>query len=103
MRRLQNHRFDALAVALLGAGATASHASHPSVVIDVPSADRADLAVPALDLWRTFAHADVTSESFPHWDEEGEVPVACARCHFTEGVLDYLGADGTAPGSVKAP
>ncbi len=31
-------------------------------------------------------HFDGTAEAFRHWDEEGEVPGACSRCHTSEGL-----------------
>ncbi|GAB4340251.1 MAG: hypothetical protein Kow0099_16090 [Candidatus Abyssubacteria bacterium] len=63
-------------------------------------------------LWEQSGHADATAEAFIHWDEDGEVPAACAKCHNTLGFLDFVGADqtlqremdanhgGTAPGNV---
>jgi hypothetical protein len=47
-------------------------------------------------LWETSPHADKASEAFTHWDEEGEVPTSCAKCHSTPGYQDYIGADGSA-------
>lgn len=35
-------------------------------------------------------HFDATGEPFRHWDEEGEVPGGCARCHSGEGVPVFL-------------
>lgn len=48
--------------------------------------------------WTASGHADATSESFVHWDEDDppEVPTACAKCHSLYGYLDWMGADGTA-------
>lgn len=57
----------------------------------------------ATEAWLASPHADRTSESFRHWDEEGEVPVRCAACHSGPGTLDYLGADGSAVGIVDHP
>jgi hypothetical protein len=31
-------------------------------------------------------HFAGSEEAFRHWDEEGEVPASCARCHSTEGI-----------------
>ena len=50
--------------------------------------------------WISSSHADSTSESFTHWDGDGEVSTSCARCHSSPGYLDYLGADGTKAGQV---
>jgi len=47
-------------------------------------------------LWSTSPHAQKADEPFTHWDEEGEIPTTCAKCHSTPGFRDYLGADGTA-------
>lgn len=45
--------------------------------------------------WQASPHADRESESFRHWDEDGEIPVNCAGCHSMTGFLDYTGEDGT--------
>ncbi|MGC9520744.1 MAG: polyheme membrane-associated cytochrome C [Anaerolineae bacterium] len=57
------------------------------------------------DKWSTSGHADTTSESFVHWDEDDppQVPAACAKCHSLYGYLDWLGADGTAARAVDEP
>lgn len=59
--------------------------------------------VPFYLAWSGSPHADSTAEPFTHWNTEGAVPTACARCHSSEGYLDYLGGDGSAPGRVDAP
>jgi hypothetical protein len=53
-------------------------------------------------LWAGSAHANATAEAFVAWNDDSpaEIPVACARCHSEPGYLDYLGADGSAPGQV---
>lgn len=65
----------------------------------------ATLVIPYLDEWLSSPHADVTSEAFRHWDEEdpAEVPTTCAKCHSTDGMLDFLGADGSEAGTVDNP
>lgn len=35
-------------------------------------------------------HFDATSEAFRHWDKEGDVPGACAKCHTAEGLPVFL-------------
>jgi ferredoxin len=35
-------------------------------------------------------HFDTTAEAFRHWDEDGEVPGTCARCHTAGGLPVYL-------------
>ncbi len=53
--------------------------------------------------WEGSGHADMTSEAFNHWNEDdpAEVPANCAKCHSTSGFRDYVGADGSAAGSVE--
>jgi len=55
------------------------------------------------EAWLTGPHGDYRSPSYTHWNEEGEVPPACAACHSETGFLDWLGADGTAALSVEHP
>ena len=59
--------------------------------------------VPYQDDWANSPHGDITAEAFIHWDEEdpAEVPASCAKCHSTPGYLDFIGADGSAAGSVE--
>ncbi|MBL8166109.1 MAG: polyheme membrane-associated cytochrome C, partial [Anaerolineae bacterium] len=54
------------------------------------------------EAWVNSPHADATAEAFIHWDADGEVEAACARCHSTPGYRDYMGADGSEFGSVEA-
>lgn len=35
-------------------------------------------------------HFDGSSESFRHWDEEGEVPGSCSKCHSATGLPTFL-------------
>jgi hypothetical protein len=44
----------------------------------------------AEQLWRTSGHADSSAEAFIHWDEDGEIPTECARCHSTEGFEEFI-------------
>jgi hypothetical protein len=41
-------------------------------------------------LWRTSGHAHSEAEAFVHWDEDGEIPTFCAKCHSTEGYNDFI-------------
>lgn len=54
--------------------------------------------------WAGSGHADASAEAFNHWNEDdpAEVSASCAKCHSTPGFLDFLGADGSAFGSVEA-
>ncbi len=84
-------------------GATALHAI--VVGLRVPGADGGAEAPGAAyyAAWSRSGHADTSAEAFSNWDEDGQVPESCARCHSRGGFLDFLGADGTAPGRVDAP
>jgi len=59
--------------------------------------------VPFYADWAGSPHAKRDAEEFNHWNKEGVIPVACARCHSTPGFQDYLGADGSAPAKVDHP
>ena len=76
--------------------ATASHA-----IVVVAADDKAQ--IPYYDKWTMSAHADATALAFNNWNQQGSVPVECARCHSSEGFIDYLGGDGSAPGQVDKP
>lgn len=52
--------------------------------------------VPFQQEWATSPHNDATSEAFSYARLLNNP--SCAKCHFTEGYLDFLGADGTPPG-----
>jgi len=56
---------------------------------------------PYFERWRTSGHADTSARSFNHWNEGGEIPTNCARCHSREGFHDYIGEDGSQPGVVN--
>lgn len=50
-----------------------------------------------VEAWLASPHADLTSEAFHHWNEDGEIPGTCATCHSQIGFLEYLnGAMATA-------
>ena len=61
--------------------------------------------VPFFHDWAASPHAKADARAFTNWNDKGEIPETCARCHSTPGFLDYIGADGSAVGSVeqKAP
>lgn len=56
-----------------------------------------------VELWANSPHNDVESEAFAHWNEEDPAVVeeSCARCHSGLGFQDFIGADGSAAGSVE--
>ena len=78
---------------------TLATGSHPIVVLEASEGGQ----VPYYAAWMTSAHADSTAVAFNNWDSAGQVPVTCARCHSSEGFVDFLGGDGSAPGIVDAP
>jgi hypothetical protein len=41
-------------------------------------------------LWLRSGHSDTSAEAFIHWDEDGEIPTSCAKCHSTEGYQDFI-------------
>lgn len=61
--------------------------------------------IPFYHDWAQSPHAKADARAFTNWNEQGEIPEACARCHSTPGFLDYIGADGSPAGVVdrKAP
>jgi len=65
-----------------------------------PTPEGPAVEIPFLDHWTESGHADETAEAFVHWDEDGEIPTACAKCHSAHGYRDYLGVDGTEAGVV---
>jgi hypothetical protein len=54
-----------------------------------------EVEVPFFEQWVASPHNDAEGEAFVHWNDEGEVPADCAKCHSTPGYLDWLGEDGT--------
>ncbi|MGB2808951.1 MAG: cytochrome c3 family protein [Sedimentisphaerales bacterium] len=61
-----------------------------------------EVEVPFETLWDSSGHADPCSEAFRHWDDDGEVSKSCARCHSGTGFQDFIGADGSAVGTVDS-
>lgn len=46
-----------------------------------------------VEAWLASPHADITSDAFHHWDEDGEIAGTCATCHSQFGLLEYLRGD----------
>jgi predicted CXXCH cytochrome family protein len=88
----------ATAVTIMGDDSMAT-ASFPIVVIEPSDTSR----IPYYDAWMMSAHADGTALAFNNWNSDGQVPTTCARCHSSEGFIDYLGGDGSTPGVVDKP
>lgn len=57
----------------------------------------------AIAAWAGSGHADAASESFSHWNEDGEIPPACTTCHSGAGFRAFYGLDGSEPGLPDAP
>lgn len=59
--------------------------------------------VPFVALWTFSGHADAEAPAFRNWDEDDPplVPANCARCHSGFGFQDFVGADGSAAGTVE--
>jgi hypothetical protein len=82
--------------------------STPRAQTDAPRLTPPVGSIPASEVpfhaqWAASPHARFDDEAFKHWDKEGAIPLACARCHSTPGFLDYLGADGSAPSVIDRP
>ena len=75
---------------------TMATAGYPIVVLSPTDASR----IPYYEKWSMSAHADGTALAFNNWNADGQVPTTCARCHSSEGFVDYIGGDGTAAGVV---
>ena len=58
----------------------------------------------SVDWWGS-GHADITSESFIHWNEDDppQVPPNCGKCHSGNGFIDYIGQDGSQEFTVDRP
>ncbi len=67
------------------------------------AADLPNVEIPYLKAWASSPHAKNDAEAFRHWDKEGKIEEACARCHSTPGYQDFIGADGSAQWVVDHP
>ena len=74
-------------------------------IVEVPVTVEPAVTIPFEEQWAGSAHADAAAEAFNHWNTEdpAEVPASCAKCHSTSGYRDFVGADGTAAGTVDGP
>ncbi len=78
---------------------TLATASYPVVVVAPTDAAQ----IPYYQGWAMSAHSDGTATAFNNWNGDGQVPTTCARCHSSEGFVDFIGGDGSAPGVVDQP
>ncbi len=71
------------------------------VMPEVPMA--AVSVIPFEQEWANSPHNNKEAEAFNHWNEDdpAEVSANCAKCHSTPGYIDFLGADGSAFGTVE--
>jgi hypothetical protein len=63
-----------------------------------------EAVLPTIEVaWSGSGHADIEAEAFRYWDEDDPVVIStsCAKCHSTDGYIDFLGADGSEVGSVE--
>jgi hypothetical protein len=76
----------------------------PVTTTTTPEPEEPEIEIPNLASWEGSGHADAAAEAFRHWDEDEPpmIPADCARCHSDTGYRDYIGADGTAAGTVEA-
>lgn len=97
---LASNRVCAIGLGLVGLASTFVMAG-ASLAQEVTAGNNIDAI--ARELWALSPHADATSTSFTLWNQQGEIPAACAGCHSTPGFLDRIGADGTDPWVVDHP
>lgn len=57
----------------------------------------------AISNWARSGHSNASSESFAHWNGEGEIPPVCATCHSGEGFRTFHGLDGSERGPSATP
>ena len=72
-------------------------------IIYISSQSRQPLPLQKISVdWWGSGHADVTAESFVHWNEDDppQVPPSCGKCHSGNGFVDYIGQDSSAEMSV---
>ncbi len=75
---------------------TAASTQAPTQIVS-PTPD-----VPFVSEWQNSGHADVSAEPFNHWNSDGAVPTACARCHTPAGYVEYV-STGKVANDIKAP
>ena len=60
-------------------------------VVEVPAeVEMAVAVIPYEEEWANSPHNDAEAEAFRHWDEDGEVPGRCSRCHSAEGLPLFI-------------
>ncbi len=90
-----------LGVTVVGAVVLAACGGTPATPA-TPAAAEPTLAVPFKDVFVASGHANAKDEPFTHWDADGAVPAACAKCHTSAGYQEFV-ATGKVAADVKAP
>ncbi|MDJ0523445.1 MAG: hypothetical protein QNJ90_15360 [Planctomycetota bacterium] len=90
-----------IALPLAGCGGSSTFVPPPEEAPEdsIPNVDPTTAAL-ILAAWQGSAHSDYDARAFRHWDEDGAIPISCARCHSAYGYQDYLGDDGSPQFSV---
>jgi hypothetical protein len=96
-----------LAAVLVACGSAEPVATdEPEAAVEEPVEEmvRPEPAIPFMAQWEESAHNASDTEPFRHWDgdDPAEVSTSCAKCHSTQGYVDFLGADGSEAGVVDA-
>jgi hypothetical protein len=73
------------------------------IFVEAALAQSMPLEIPFAREWAGSPHANASAEAFRHWDHDGEIKTACAKCHSTYGFQDFLGVDGSTVGKVDKP
>ena len=81
-----------------------TEAATTTTTAPAPAVEETAVDIPFLAMWEGSGHNDADAEAFRHWDgdDPAVVPAACATCHVGTGFMDFVGADGSAAGSVDA-
>lgn len=75
----------------------------PAALSSAPAGTIPATAVPFFAEWASSPHAERSARAFTHWNSDGTIPTECAKCHSAPGLIDFLGADGTAAAIVDHP
>lgn len=86
--------------------ATAGEPTAVPQTCPTPEACPPDLSgeIPFWQKWQASGHANAEAAAFTHWntEEPPEIPATCAKCHSSQGFLDYVGADDSEAFKVDA-
>ena len=90
-----------LGATLLGAVIVAACGGTPAAPTSAEPA-KMELVIPFEEVFRASGHADTAGEPFVHWDTDGAVPPACARCHTSAGYQEFV-STGKVAADITAP